>query len=172
MFHDEGRFGRINEPRRCWAPTGIRPDVHVQFVREYTYAYVAVSPHDGVMDSLILPVVNAEAMSIFLDEVATRHPDEFIVVVMDQAAWHKAKDVVIPENICLIWQPPYSPQCNPVENIWDEIREKWFPNLVFKSMRAVEDTLLEALATLENDHERTQSIAGFEWIVSINLNAN
>jgi hypothetical protein len=172
MFHDEGRFGRINEPRRCWAPTGIRPDVHVQFVREYTYAYVAVSPHDGVMDSLILPVVNAEAMSIFLDEVATRHPDEFIVMVMDQAAWHKANDLVIPENICLIWQPPYSPQCNPVENIWDEIREKWFPNLVFKSMRAVEDTLVEALVTLENDHERTQSIAGFEWIVSINLNAN
>ena len=172
MFQDEGRFGRINEPRRCWAPTGIRPDVHVQFVREYTYAYVAVSPHDGVMDSLILPVVNAEAMSIFLDEVAKRHPDEFIVMVMDQAGWHKAKDLVIPETICLIWQPPYSPQCNPAENIWDEIREKWFPNLVFKSMQAVKDTLVEALVTLEADHERTQSIAGFDWIVNIRLNAN
>ena len=85
---------------------------------------------------------------------------------------HKAKDLVIPENICLIWQPPFSPQCNPVENVWDEIREKWFPNLVFKSMQAVEDTLVTALVALENDHERTQSIAGFEWIDSINLNAN
>jgi ABC-type dipeptide/oligopeptide/nickel transport system ATPase subunit len=123
------------------------------------------------MDSLILPEVNAEAMSIFLAEVAERHPDEFILMVMDQAAWHKAKDLRIPENIRLIWQPPYSPQCNPVENIWDEIREKWFPNLVFNSMQAVEDTLVEALVALENDNERTQSIAGFTWIVSIQLNA-
>ena len=171
MFQDEGRFGRINEPRRCWAPKGMRPDVHLQFVRQYTYAYAAVSPHDGIMDSLILPEVNAEAMSIFLAEVAKRHPDEFILMVMDQAAWHKAHDLVIPDNICLIWQPPYSPQCNPVENLWDEIREKWFPNLVFKSMEAVENTLVKALVTLENDHDRTQHIAGFDWIVRILLNA-
>jgi transposase len=123
------------------------------------------------MDSLILPEVNAEAMSIFLAEVSRRHSDEFIVMVMDQAAWHKANDLKIPENIRLIWQPPYSPQCNPVENLWDEIREKWFPNRVFKSMEAVEDTLVEALVTLEGDNERTQSIAGFQWIVSLSLNA-
>lgn len=171
MFHDEGRFSRINESRRCWAPGGSRPDVSVQIVREYTYAYVAVSPHDGVMDSLILPEVNAEAMSIFLVEVALRHPDEFILMVMDQAGWHKAKDLVIPENIRLIWQPPYSPHCNPVENIWDEIREKWFPNLVFKSLQAVEDTLAGALMTLENDNAQTKSISGFEWIISMSLNA-
>jgi transposase len=171
MFQDEGRFGRINSPRRCWAPKGIRPDVPAQFVREYTYAYAAVSPHDGVMDSLILPEVNAQAMSIFLAEVASRHPDEFILMVMDQAAWHRAADLVVPENIKLEWQPPYSPQCNPVENLWDEIREKWFPNLVFKSLDDVEDKLVEALLVLENDAERTQGIAGFDWLVSINMNA-
>jgi len=171
MFQDEGRFGRINDPRRCWAPKGVRPEVAVQIVREYTYAYAAVSPHDGVMDSLILPEVNAEAMSIFLAEVAKRHPNEFILMVMDQAGWHKAKDLVIPKNIRLIWLPPYSPQCNPVENIWDEIREKWFPNLVFKSLEALEGTLVEALLALENDNRKTQSIAGFEWIVRIPLNA-
>lgn len=171
MFQDEGRFGRINDPHRCWAPKGVRPEVAVQIVREYTYAYAAVSPHDGVMDSLILPEVNAGAMSIFLAEVAKRHPNEFILMVMDQAGWHKAKDLVIPRNIRLIWLPPYSPQCNPVENIWDEIREKWFPNLVFNSLEAVEDTLVEALLALENDNRRTQSIAGFEWIVRMCLTA-
>ena len=171
MFQDERRFGRINESRRCWTPRGSRPDVPVQIVREYTYAYVAVSLHDGVMDSLILPEVNAEAMSIFLEEVAMRHPDEFILMVMDQAGWHKAKELVIPENIRLIWQPPYSPQCNPVENIWGEIREKWFMNLVFKSLQAVEDTLADALVTLENDNGKTKSISGFEWIISMSLNA-
>lgn len=169
MFQDEGRFGRINESRRCWAPEGVRPEVSVQFVREYTYAYAAVSPHGGAMDSLILPVVNAEAMSIFLHEVLKRHPDEFMLMIMDQAAWPRANDLVIPQNIRLVWQPPYSPQCNPVEHIWDEIREKWFPNLVFDSLEAVEDTLAEALVTLENNPHRTQRIVAFNWIVNIPL---
>jgi len=70
MFQDEARFGRINDPRRCWAPRGFRPEVGMQIVREYTYAFGAVSPHDGALDTLVLPVVTAEAMSIFLAEVA------------------------------------------------------------------------------------------------------
>jgi len=65
MFQDEARFGRINDPRRCWAPKGIRPEVGMQIVREYTYAFGAVSPQDGTWDSLVLPVVTAKAMSIF-----------------------------------------------------------------------------------------------------------
>ena len=70
MFQDEGRFGRISMLRRCWAPRGLRPDVPSQIVREYTYGYVAVSPHDGTMDSLILPLVSEQAMSLFLREVS------------------------------------------------------------------------------------------------------
>jgi hypothetical protein len=81
MFQDEARFGRINDPRRCWAPKGIRPEVGRQIVREYSYAFGAVSPRDGTLDSLVLPVVTAEAMSIFLAEVARRHPEEFILHV-------------------------------------------------------------------------------------------
>lgn len=124
MFEDEGRFGRISDPRRCWAPKGIRPDAPSQFVREYTYAFAAVSPLDGALDSLILPHVNAEAMSLFLAEVASRHPDEHILMFMDRAGWHRAKDLIVPRNMRLGWLPPYSPQCNPVEHLWDEIREK------------------------------------------------
>jgi hypothetical protein len=96
---------------------------------------------------------------------------DYIVMVMDQASWHKANALRIPENMSLVWQPPYSPQCNPVEHIWEEIREKWFPNLVFKNLDGVVDTLAGALATLENDWVRTQSITGFDWIVSLSLKA-
>lgn len=171
MFQDEGRFGRISDLRRCWAPEGVRPDVPVQIVREYTYGFVAVSPHDGTMDSLILPEVNTQTMTIFLAEVASRHSEEFILMFMDQAGWHRALDLVIPKNIRLIWLPPYSPQCNPVEHIWDEIREKWFPNRVFQSLDAMEDILCDALQTLENDKKRVNSLTGFKWIVSVLLNA-
>src|SRR4030042_3560345 len=78
MFQDEARFGRINDPRRCWAPKGFRPEVGMQIVREYTYAFGAVSPHDGNLDSLGLRAGTAGALSIFLKEVARRNQEEFI----------------------------------------------------------------------------------------------
>lgn len=171
MFQDEARFGRINDPRRCWAPSGIRPDVPCQIVREYTYVYTAVSPHDGTLDSLVLPEVNWEMMSIFLEEVAERHAEEFVLMVMDSAGWHKAKALNIPENMRLVFLPPYSPELNPVEHVWEEIREKWFPNKVFRNLDAVENLLVEALVTLEGDKKRVASITGFDWIISINMNA-
>ena len=171
MFQDEGRFGSINNPRRCWAPEGFRPDVPEQIVREYTYVFTAVCPFDGTMDSLILPYVNTETMSIFLEIISSRHPKEFILMLMDQAGWHKSSKLIIPDNIKPIWLPPYSPQCNPAEHIWEEIREKWFENHVFKSLKAVEKTLEKALIYLENDKEKIVSMTGFEWVISNPLNA-
>ena len=171
MLQDEGRFGRISNPRRCWAPHGIRPVVHSQMVREYTYAYVAASPHDGTMDSLIMPEVSEQAMSIFLREVSDRHPDEFILMIMDGAGWHKAKALKIPENMALIFLPPYSPELNPVEHIWDSIRENDFSNTVFNSIEAVEDQLARSLAELEKDPAKVIGLTGFPWLTSINLNA-
>jgi hypothetical protein len=100
MFEDEARFGRSSEPRQCWAPQGVRPTVPAQIVREYEYAYAAVSPHDGVLDTLVLPAVNAEAMGMFLAEVAQRHANEFIVMVLDGAGWHKAKRLQVPLATC------------------------------------------------------------------------
>ena len=68
MFQDEGRFGLLGTPRRCWAPHSIRPVVGARLERKYLYAFSAVSPHDGVLDSLVLPWVSAQTMSLFLAE--------------------------------------------------------------------------------------------------------
>lgn len=172
MFEDEARFGRISDTRRCWVPKGIRPNVPTQLVREYTYAFAAVSPHDGIVDSLILPEVNSSTMSIFLDEISKRHSKEHVLMFMDQAPWHKSGELKIPDNIKLKWLPPYSPQCNPTEHLWDDIREKYFANKVFSSMNGVEDTLMRALFNMESDHQKTKSLTGFDWVVNISLIAN
>ncbi len=82
-------------------------------MRKLSYAFAAVSPHDGVMDSLILPGVNAQTMSLFLGTVAQRHPGEFIVMVMDQAVWHIAHALEVPQNMRLVLLPPWSPEINP-----------------------------------------------------------
>jgi transposase len=148
----------------------MRPEVPCQIVREYTYAFVALSPHDGVMDSLILPQVSGEVMSVFLREVSERHPDEFILMIMDGAGWHKAKALKVPENMELIFLPPYSPQLNPVEHIWDSIRENSFNNEAFNSIDGVEDQLVRSLVALEQHPASVASMTGFPWIISINLN--
>jgi transposase-like protein len=172
MFEDEARFGRISDPRRCWAPPGVRPEVNTQLIREYEYAFAAVSPQDGLLDTLVLPTVNTEAMSVFLAEVSRRHAEEFIVMVLDGAGWHKARRLQVPANMRLLSLPPWSPQLNPVEHLWDEVREKWFANRVFNSLSAVEEQLLTALKTLEEDATRVASLTGFDWIKSIPLNAH
>lgn len=171
MFQDEGRFGLLGSPRRCWAPRGMRPTVGARLVRRFTYAFAAVSPHDGVMDSLILPWVNAQTMSLFLDTVAHRHADEFIVMVVDRAGWHVAGDLVVPENMRLLFLPPYSPELNPAEHLWKALREDCFANTVFASMDAVESALASGLRDMEQNPHRTQSLTGFDWITSISLNA-
>jgi putative transposase len=172
MFQDEARFGRISDARRCWAPMGVRPEVNTQVVREYEYAFAALSPHDGTLDSLVLPSVHTEAMGVFLTEVSQRHSGELILMVLDGAGWHRAKRLQVPANMRLILLPPWSPQLNPVEHLWDEVREKWFANRVFASMQALEDQLVAALTTLEGDPQEVASLTGFDWIRSISLNAN
>ena len=172
MFQDEGRFGLLGSPRRCWAPHGTRPVVGARLERKYLYAFSAVSPHDGVLDSLVLPWVSAETMSLFLSEVAQRHAAEFIVMVMDQAGWHIAGDLAVPQNMRLIFLPPYSPELNPAEHLWESLREACFANHVFANLDAVESALTNGLVVLESNPTRTQSMTGFKWITSISLNAS
>ncbi len=171
MFQDEGRFGLLGKPRRCWAPIDIRPCVGARLQRKFSYAFAAFSPHDGVMDSLVLPWVNAETMSMFLTMVSERHENEFVVMVMDQAGWHVADGLAVPTNMRLVFLPPYSPEINPAEHIWDTLRENTVGNTVFNSLDAADNALSEGLLSLEMDPGKMQSLAGFKWITSISLNA-
>ncbi|CAG0904198.1 unnamed protein product [Darwinula stevensoni] len=85
-------------------------------------------------------------MQLFLNEVSRRHPDEKIVMVMDGAGWHSSDKLKAPPNIYLLTLPPYAPELNPMEHVWDELREKFFHNQVFQSLDALEDHLVEALS--------------------------
>ena len=166
MFMDEASFGRITDPRRCWAPQDSRPIVLSQIVREYTYAYGAVGSADGSFTSLILPDRGAECLNLFLAELSRRHAETHILLFLDGAGSHKADPLVLPDNITLHHLAPYSPECNPTENLWDEMREKDFANLTFDSMSAVQDTLCLSLLRLENNPALVHSIACFPWMIS------
>ena len=105
-----------------------------------------------------MPKTNAVCMNLFLAEVSRRFPQEHILMIMDQAAWHTAKTLCVPDNIEIFPLLPHSPQLNPVENIWDEVREKGFHNEVFNSLLLVEDRLYDTLADLEYSPSRVQRI--------------
>ena len=167
MFQDEARFGRINDVRHCWAPRPMRPLCKAMLTHEYIYAYAAVEPATGVMDALILPQVNTHCMQIFLDTMAARHPGEHIVMVLDGAGWHSSKNLIAPTNMRLLPLPPYAPELNPVEHIWDELREKCFHNKVFNSIDALEDDLSMGLLAMENTPAVIQSIIGWPWIIDV-----
>jgi len=170
MFQDEARFGRISSVRRCWAPAGVRPLCRAMQTHEYNYAYGAVDVVNGELDSLILPHVNTDCMQIFLDEVGERHPQRRIIMVLDGAGWHASHALKPPPNMRLLSLPPYSPELNPVENLWDELREKFFHNRAFDSMDALEDQLQTGLLALENDLPTVQSIVSWNWIIKALLN--
>ena len=161
MAQDEACFGRISMVRRSWAPKHIRPLVPNQIVREYTYAYAVVAPKEGKMTSLILPTADTAMMNLFLEHVSRTFSKYFLVIQVDQAGWHNAKDLVIPENVRLIPQPAYSPELNPVEPIWEEIREKAFYTCTFPSLESVTDTLCDQLCQLEDNEQLLRSMTYF-----------
>lgn len=105
-------------------------------------------------------------MSVFLKELSSRHADAFLLVVYDGAPCHSPGALDVPEPMMLVTLPPYSPQLNPKENGWDDMREKFFHNLVFDSLKAVEDQLVTACNYYEAHPEIIHSMTAWEWIIN------
>ncbi|MDR1083555.1 MAG: IS630 family transposase [Deltaproteobacteria bacterium] len=134
MFQDEAGFGRMSQPKSCWAPYPARPMVAVALVREFRYICATVSPWDGRLSYSITEKMNTENMNIHLSQVSKRFKYSFNVIIVDGASSHRSKDLIIPKNIGLIQLPPYSPELNPAEQIWRLLRGQYFANKIFNSL--------------------------------------
>lgn len=172
MFQDEARFGRMVRIKRCWAPSPLRPCVDNGYERQFTYVYGAISPREGQLDWMICEKMNTQHMNEFLAQVSRAHPHDLIIMILDGASSHRSKELVIPRNIRLLPLPAYAPELNPQEHLWDELREKEFPNRVYDDMSGVIHQLETGLPKLASDRARLKSITNWPWIVSINLKAN
>ena len=161
---DEGRFGRISQLSSCWAPGPLRPKVPRQVVRESVYAFAAVAPGRGELVHRLSIKCNTAAMSLFLLDLLAVWPDQPLLLVLDGAGWHKARSLPVPERLRLLHLPPYCPECNPTEHIWDEVREKGFANQLFATLDAVQARLNTQLEELAADAPRLRSLTDFPWI--------
>jgi len=124
-------FGRINKPKYCWCKKGIRPSVSCYHIREYRYAYGAVEPATRESCFLVMPYCNTDCINVFLAHLSKSYPDDRVILVCDGAAWHKAKSLIVPENISIVFIPPYTSEMNPIEQIWKKIRKIGFKNEIF-----------------------------------------
>lgn len=134
MFEDEAGFGRINKPKYCWCRRGFRPSVPCHHIREYRYAYGAVEPKTGESFFLVMPFCNTKCMNVFLEKLSEAYPDDYILLVADGAAWHKSSALKVPANIEILPLPPYTPEMNPIEQIWAWLRLHGFKNEVFQTL--------------------------------------
>jgi len=165
FFMDEASFGRISEPSYCWCPDDVRPTVPCHRVREYVYAFGAVDPISGDDYFIIAPKCNTAWTSEFLKALSAAFPNDFLLICTDCASWHKSKDLIIPDNMHLHFLPPYTPEMNPIEQIWKETRKDGFKNVLFNSLNDVIDKLAVTLNSFSN--ELVQSVCGRDWIVSM-----
>jgi transposase len=105
-------------------------------------------------------------MQIFIDEISGRYIGENLIMVLDGASWHKSKRLRLPENIKFLFLPPYSPELNPIEMFWGELKEKFLHNRVFDNIDSLENQLVNGLMYYEANNDITKSVVAWEWIIN------
>lgn len=136
---------------RVWALAGKPLQIKVKQSFQNFYIYGAVDPKTGDNFSLFLPWVNTDMMNRYLKEMSDFYENEEIVLIMDQAGWHKSKDLVVPRNIEIIFLPPYSPELNPVERIWKYLKTYYIHNRAFDSITQMMAVMVDAFVNLDNE---------------------
>jgi len=170
MFQDEARFGRMPVVRAAWSPPGVRPLVLAAAERQFRYVYAAISPFDGDIDWCVANMMNTENMNLFLQQISDRYPDDHVLMVVDGAGSHRSKELRIPTNVHLLHLPPYCPELNPVEHLWDYAREKACANRYFENLdNVVERVEYElgklAQGTLDTAKKVSQMFC-WPWMIS------
>ncbi|HUZ61943.1 MAG TPA: transposase [Hanamia sp.] len=126
-----------------------------------TYLFGAFSPVNGDKFLLEMPGCNSDNFQIFLNEFSLQNPTEFKIIVLDNGAFNKAKTLIIPANMALIFLPPYRPELNPAENIWAILKRK-FTNKLHHSLEEVSDFIKNSIEDLPAS--RIKSVSGFEYV--------
>ena len=160
-FQDEARFGLKPTYRRVWAPIGRRPTAPSRARYEWSYVFATVHPETGTTHALILPVANTKAMQLYLDDFAASLPTDVVaLLVLDGASWHRSLKLTVPDNLRLVFLPPYTPELNPAEHLWPLLREVT-ANQTFADIDALETRLAERCVWLSQHPSKVSSSTSF-----------
>jgi transposase len=159
---DESRFGLLTIRRRRLTARGVQPVGPVQHVFEGFYVYGAVEPTTGARFFLQLPYLNADMFQLFVDAFAHAFPESLHILLLDNSGAHTASRLTLPENIRLLFLPPYCPELRPIERVWRNVKDDlaWQP---FTTLDAQQDGLSTLLRAYEAD--TLQSLTGYPYLV-------
>ncbi|WP_432444831.1 IS630 family transposase [Rhizobium leguminosarum] len=163
-WQDEARIGQKNKITRRWAQRGTRPSApHYQRTLS-AYIFGAICPKKGKGAGIVMPWCDTLAMNEHLLEISGEvDPGAHAVLILDQAGWHSSAKLIVPENITLLFLPPRSPELNPVENVWQFMRDNWLSNRVFTSYDDIVDHCCEAWNKLIDQPWKIMSIGMRDW---------
>ena len=169
-------MGQQGTLTRIWARRGTRPRAPRDTRYQWAFAgslgpmaftgslFGAVCPARGTAAGLVLPFVNTEAMNAHLAEIArTVAPGAHAILILDGAGWHGSAALVVPDNISLLPLPPYSPELNPVENVWAYLRANKLAITVFDTYDDIVDACCTAWNFFANDPVAIASITSRTW---------
>lgn len=144
---------------------GVKPICNFQHKFENTYLFGAYSPVNGDSLTLQLPNCDTDNFQVFLDELSQKSLKEYKIVILDNGSFHKARRLIVPENIFLIFLPPYSPELNPAEKIWAKIKRQ----LKFKHFKTLDDLIDLVCENVKNDLSINEIISITKFGIYCNL---
>lgn len=163
-FQDEARFGQQNTTTRLWAVTGTRPRAVQQQQFEYAYIFGAVCPATGKTEALVAPFVNKDVMTQQLRQISeATEPDRYALVITDGAPWHTNEIAETFDNLSILKLPPYSPELNPIEQVWQWLRQHCLANRCFRHYDDIVDNVCRAWNTFIECTKRIKSICSRSW---------
>jgi hypothetical protein len=164
-YQDEARVGQKGTHAYVWAPVGSCPLMVRDSRHDSAYLFGAICPDRGVGAAIIMPAVNTEAMNEHLEEISTQvAAGAHAVLVLDGAGWHQAGGKLsVPDTIILLSLPPYAPELNPMELVWEYLRGNKLCALVWDTYDAIVEACRKAWQFLTDDPGRIRSIGTREW---------
>ena len=164
-FFDEHRVGLKPILKKVWSPIGKRPQAIVQHQYEWLYVYGFVEPKSGKTLWYLIPRVNTLWMNVVLETFATEagaNQDKIILLVQDQARWHRSQKVNLPPGIETEFLPPYSPELQPAERLWSLVDEP-IANENIETIDELEEILSKRCCVLSQMNEEIKNLTDYHW---------
>jgi transposase len=162
---DEARFGQKGTITRVWAPKGSRPRAVRQTGFTSLYVLAAVCAATGGVSALIMPELNTAVVNLFLEQFGRELPaGVHAVLIWDGAGFHTGSGLVVPDNVSLIQLPPYSPELNPVENLWHYLRAHHWSNRRYRDYNELQDEAVRSLRAVCGDIETIKTVCNAPYL--------
>lgn len=167
-FEDEARVGQKGTLTRRWAPRGTRPRAVRDHRFKSAYIFGAVCPERDTGVAIVLSKANTEGMNLLLEELSLAvAPNAHAALIMDGAGWHMSGELIVPHNITLIPLPPYSPELNAIEKLWQFMRDNILSHRLFADLQAIIDACCSAWNRMLAEPGRITSTCGFPWAAQV-----